>query len=283
VKLLGYLYTSPLRSFLRKTGGIALYRSLQRRREPREAESVPEHFPSKEELVLAGQHIQVQCADAGEVRRARSMRSDARLIEALMGQLGAGDTFWDVGASLGVYTMIAARHLAATNGSVIAFEPEARSFQWLGTNIELNELRNVRTLNLALGSTKGEVDLAVTEFAGSGAHTLITANLGTESVGKQTVRIERGDSIAREVSLRPPNVVKIDVEGFEYDVLRGLGDLIAAPECKALLCEVHFAQLDQAGRSEDVNLLRARLSEAGFEHESWLDPSHLLALKRRAG
>jgi FkbM family methyltransferase len=209
------------------------------------------------------------------------MRADTGIIGALMGELAAGDAFWDVGASLGVYSLVAASKLAGS-GSVIAFEPEARSFAWLEANIALNQMKNVKAVNLALGRSKGELALAVTEFAGSGAHTLITENLGSQSVAKQTVRIERGDALAREMNLPLPNVIKIDVEGFEYDVLSGLGDLVASARCKALLCEVHFAQLDQAGRSKDVDLLRSRLREAGFDRERWIDASHLLATKRPA-
>ncbi len=280
MSLLGHLYTSPLRSLLRKSGGIALYRSLRGSRESEAPnEPIPEHFPVAEALVLAGQRIEVRCEDEGSVRRTRSMRSDARLIEALMGELGAGDTFWDVGASLGVYSMIAARRVG-DGGRVVSFEPESRSFKWLGANLELNGLRNIRALNLALGRAEAMVELTVTEFAGSGAHTLIAGQLGKDSSGTEKVRVARGDAIALELGLPTPNAIKIDVEGFEFDVLCGLGDLLSAPTCKALLCEIHFSQLEHAGRSKDVELLRVRLRDAGFRKETWLDPSHLLVRKQ---
>ena len=74
-------------------------------------------------------------------------------------------------------------------------------------------------------------------------------------------------------------MLKIDVEGFEEDVIKGLGGALARPECRAVLIEVHFAILEERGERHAPARMQRFLRERGF-HVEWTDASHLAARRR---
>jgi hypothetical protein len=76
----------------------------------------------------------------------------------------------------------------------------------------------------------------------------------------------------------PPNVVKIDVEGFEAEVLRGFGALLERPSLRAVCVEVHFALLDTRSERNAPAEIERRLYAAGFRCR-WADHSHLVAVR----
>ena len=72
--------------------------------------------------------------------------------------------------------------------------------------------------------------------------------------------------------------MKIDVEGFEYEVIAGLGDVIREPSLRALGIEVHFGILKERGDEKAPARIERYLKDAGFD-VSWADPSHILAVR----
>ena len=134
---------------------------------------------------------------------------------------------FDVGANIGLTTLAFAS--IATEGRVFAFEPHASSFQYLTQNVAANStgsarLARVETLNAACGSSAGVGRLHEDSFsAGSfliADRTGELGRLGTE------VAIVRLDDVARQQELTRVDFVKIDVEGFELDVLAGMQDVL---------------------------------------------------------
>jgi len=80
-------------------------------------------------------------------------------------------------------------------------------------------------------------------------------------------------------SLPVPNVIKIDVEGMEEEVLLGLVQTLHRPECRLILCEVHFAVLDQRGRWDAPRRILYFLEDCGVDTIEWLNYGHLMATK----
>ena len=121
--------------------------------------------------------------------------------------------FLDVGAHLGKYTLRVARHL---DGLVIAVEPERSAFEFLVENIKLNNLKNVIPLNIAAWHKDEILDLFYAPHAGSST---LKRNLG---LGHEKVRARALDNVLNEMNISNVNLVKIDVEGSEYEVLKGI-------------------------------------------------------------
>jgi FkbM family methyltransferase len=141
-------------------------------------------------------------------------REQSRLFQQT---IRLGDQVLDIGASVGYYTLLAAR-LAGAQGRVVAFEPDLRNLRFLRAHVKANRLPGVTVLPLALGEEEGSFRFG----GGTGSG---TARLCTE--GTIEVPVRRLDALAAEHDLRPRHV-KIDVEGAELAVLRGGEQLIRA-------------------------------------------------------
>lgn len=131
------------------------------------------------------------------------------LVRALRG----GGSFFDVGANIGAYTLIASEQAAA---QVTAFEPHPRTFEELAANVSRNRRTNVTLVASAVGAHDGPVHLR--DGDRSATNRIVTA-LTPGAVAVPCVRL---DSYCARTGVRP-DVVKIDVEGAESDVVAGLG------------------------------------------------------------
>jgi FkbM family methyltransferase len=165
--------------------------------------------------------------------------------------LKPGDTFIDVGAHIGWFTTIAARQIGA-DGCVIACEPYPPNAAVLRGNLALNDLRNVRLVEMALGSEPGELSLAQTSDSGS-----VTA-LDWGPGQRTTTAMTTLDEVAADAPVI--TLLKMDVEGWEPHVLRGGRGTLR--RTRNVLFEINKSALKKADSSADelYNLLR----EAGF-------------------
>jgi FkbM family methyltransferase len=186
-----------------------------------------------------------------------------------------GDTVWDVGANVGLYTEQLAA-LTGRFGAVVAFEPTPACFEALAARCA--GLGQVLPRQEALGATDGEVPMALADDHLGATHTLVgaSAHQGDGGGGRVSVPLRRGDGLVARGEAPAPTVVKIDVEGFEGEVVEGLRETLARPACRAVFIEVHFALLARKGEPEAPAHLVRHLKDMGFRVR-WLDASHLEA------
>jgi len=126
-----------------------------------------------------------------------------------------GQIFLDIGSDTGLYAIQMAR-LVGAEGKVIALEPHPSSFRNLNENIQLNHLTNITPLNLAAWNKATRLKLYTSNWRGQ--HTT-KRNLHR---GYIEVEANRLDTILKQLKLQPPHWIKIDVEGSECEVLKGL-------------------------------------------------------------
>jgi FkbM family methyltransferase len=139
----------------------------------------------------------------------------------LMQSLRPGDTFVDIGANEGMMTLLGAR-LVGDTGLVISFEPNPGPGGLLRRNLQRNAIMNVEFHAAGLGEKRGEMPLFVPHInTGEGSFTAPADEAGGEYV---TCPVEVGDDMIGE---RTPRLIKIDVEGFEAHVLKGLEGTLA--------------------------------------------------------
>lgn len=158
---------------------------------------------------------------------------ESRVIRLLLKNIRQGDVVYDVGAFLGLHTIFFAKSVGE-NGKVIAFEPSFCSYQALKNNIELNSLDNVIPINIALGQTVG---LGI--IGGDDMSSYSLRELSKKDDSGHEVVIMPGDLAVVEKNLPQPNIVKIDVEGYEYLVIKGLENTLRKKFCRLVCCEVH--------------------------------------------
>jgi FkbM family methyltransferase len=272
------LYTSSLRSWLRRLGLIKLYGMAATVRRWRRLAAYRRNHPHSVDVHAGTFSATMLVGDAFEYHRVLSFKEDQHIIRAIVGRLRPGECYWDIGASLGLYSVLAAKAVGP-EGCVIAFEPEKRSFLRLSENVAANGLTNIRPFQLALGRDRQQARLAVQAAASSGTHSLIAQKMGNAGGGFQPIEVVPGDELRKQENLPIPTALKVDVEGAEEDVLIGLMETLCNSHCQAVVCEVHFAILEAAGRSAAPKRILELLSKCGFTRQSWLDYSHVLACK----
>jgi len=128
-----------------------------------------------------------------------------------------GDYVIDVGANVGFYTLLAAS-LAGSHGRVVAIEPLSQNVDRLLRHVSLNCLDTVTVIHAAVGDHMGTTRFAVNAQSNS---------MGRISPsGVLEVRLVSLDGLSAKGSLGIPDVVKIDVEGAEFEVLQGAERLL---------------------------------------------------------
>lgn len=136
-------------------------------------------------------------------------------IQLLRKYLSKGSAFLDIGANIGLMSVIASEYVGE-KGVVYAVEANPNTVPILQANIDLNDRKNVEVIPVALSDTSGTAVLFENWEVNRGGASLISQ--GTEEKGIE-VKVERLDDLFDENT--PIRLVKIDVEGFEPQVIRG--------------------------------------------------------------
>jgi FkbM family methyltransferase len=184
---------------------------------------------------------------------------------ALLDSVGSESIVWDVGANVGLYTE---KFLARGATRVVCIEPAPAALEALRAKFAA-ETDRVSVLPMALSDVCGTAAMAV-----DGASPTNQLKAAIDGQGLTEVRIMRADDLMRDHNVPAPTVLKIDVEGYELEVLRGFGELIRSKDLQAVFIEVHFALLHERGLDNAAEEISSRLSRAGF-NVRWLDLSHV--------
>ena len=277
------LYLNPARSWLRKLGIIKLISLPTKARIEKRYAQYEREKPSQLEVRGGGCTATMLVSNAQEYARCLSFNEDRHIIQAIITSLKNGDSYWDVGSSIGLYSLLVAQAVGE-QGKVIAFEPEAKSFRRLKENIAVNNLANIITFNFALGSEPVQMKLNVSKQASSGTHSLVStinrANSEQAQNEVQIVGVVVGDRLRLKENLQVPATIKVDVEGAEENVLIGLTETLKHPNCRTVVCEIHFSILESAGESDSPFRILKLIKSSGFNQILWLDHSHIAAYKQ---
>jgi len=166
------------------------------------------------------------------------------LVPVLEATLAPGGTMFDVGANIGVYAGWAA-WLVGPTGRVHAFEPVPATRARLERFVASNGLHRVTIVAAAVGAAPGSVTLHVVPHASGLASAVGPA---TPEATPLDVPLTSLDAyLATQPDATRPSLVKIDVEGFEFEVLRGAKDLLGRREAPVVLFESQAAHLARAG------------------------------------
>lgn len=192
--------------------------------------------PYRLTTVLFGCPVVLGIEARREITRAYGFELEAALMRRLLDHVRPGDTVYDVGANIGLISMILALHPAGRGCRVHSFEPEPRNFAELARNIGLNGLVDrVTPHQVALGRTEGEAALFVRGSTGDGRHSIAETKGAKGSI---KVKLSTATTFAR-TSGQPPDVIKIDIEGAEGEMLAGAEGLIATGQPREIIMEVH--------------------------------------------
>ncbi len=154
--------------------------------------------------------------------------------DAVRALLAPGDCVIDGGSHMGLFSLIAAQQVGPS-GSIHAFEANPDVHAMFLTNLKLNQVRTVKANLLALAEQPGEMTFCINEDTSLSSLT----DTGRGRVARRiTVHATNLDEYVRTHSLPPVKFLKLDLEGFEWDALRGATELIARNPEMAILCEL---------------------------------------------
>ena len=183
--------------------------------------------------------------------------TERSVMEEILRELKPNDVFWDVGANLGFYSLLAAN---CSGVDVAAFEPHPTTVKRLRKNVELNNKKSaIKVLNVALSDSEGRARFDPMELDSHGR-----AHLASDEIsGIIEVQTSSGDKLIETGIVPRPDIVKIDVEGAEHLVIKGMRSALLS--CRVLFCEVHPMYIEKYGSSAED--LEKTLKNMGFSVE----------------
>jgi FkbM family methyltransferase len=188
--------------------------------------------------------------------------------DILSKKLKPGMVFYDLGANIGFFSLLAARLVGAA-GQVFSFEPDSEIAGRLRRNISRNGFINATVVEAGIWSVSGNVNFVAADQSSPdrGVGRFVA---GAGAVAGTPTRCVALDDFIR--SAPTPDLIKCDVEGAEIEVFRGAENLLDARH-PLILCEMHSVDNDR--------FLREYFSRFGYSIES-VDDSHVLAVPQLA-
>jgi FkbM family methyltransferase len=172
------------------------------------------------------------------------LKDDA--LNCLLAQVGDQDHIIDIGTNIGYVSLRCSQK--ARHGKVTGFEPSAYNFNKAINNLALNPfIQNLSVNRIALGSSQGELNL---KSGGEHNRGMSSITIETDSSSIESVPVRRLDDWFRENGERKVNLIKLDVEGFEMEVLKG-AEWVIANHRPRLFIEVDKAYLTKFGATPE--------------------------------
>lgn len=189
---------------------------------------------------------------------------EPRVMYFLQDWLRCDDDFVDIGANVGVFSLLARRKIS--RGRILAVEASPRVFQKLRRNIEINCARNVTAINVAVHDRPGFVWLNVADGDCEGH--IVAGNKAPEGV---RVTADTLANILRQNKLSSASIIKMDVEGGELPIVLSSSDLLRSENPPVVLVDYYRRELAAAFRALDYKAYRY-CRDAKFLEEISGDP-----------
>jgi FkbM family methyltransferase len=176
-------------------------------------------------------------------------------------------TFVDIGANEGYYSIIAARNGAR----VLAVEPQKRLLDVIRTNAELNNVSSIEIMDCAISDEDGVGELYLNSSINPGASSFIKVT--AYNLPKTDVRVTTLKNLLNHAGIDVVDVMKIDIEGYEYEAIFGSMELFRSHKIRQLFIEPHASLISSRGLDPlDIDRF---LIECGYVSNGtvWRSPS----------
>lgn len=159
----------------------------------------------------------------------------------LLHYLHKDDLFFDIGANVGVYTILASK---VKNSQTICIEPLPSTYEKLKDNIQINRLTNVTSLNIGLSSEKSKLYFTTDKDTMNGVALL--SNKNTQEIDVDTL-----DNLARIHGI--PKIIKIDVEGYESNIILGGKSTLINETVEVIILELNGSGLKYGFNDDEIH------------------------------
>ncbi len=191
----------------------------------------------------------------------------SKFDKKMINSLRKGDVFWDVGSNQGEIVKKAKNSLGK-DIHCIAFEPHPI----LSENLKKLNFNNYQVVDVALSNKVGEAEFVFGSDVLQTTGRIISNKKNIETTKVKVIDLDYALNI---LNLKNPNVIKIDVEGHEYEVLSSiLSNITKLKKLRAIYVEIHMSILDKRKLSTDINTLITRFKVETKFKLNWIDLSH---------
>lgn len=171
--------------------------------------------------------------------------------EVIKQNISNGDLVMDIGANIGYFTLIMAKGIKE-NGKVFSFEPEPKNFELLKKNVEINNYSNVILEKKAIGNKTGIAKLYLADRKNnifhSGMHRIFRSDLVSQISNPVSINIIKLDDYLQDLKfIKKIRLIKIDVEGAEFDVLKGMSKILDENKGIKIVMEFSSENLEDYG------------------------------------
>ncbi|HEV3223253.1 MAG TPA: FkbM family methyltransferase [Puia sp.] len=151
--------------------------------------------------------------------------------------LKEGDCFVDIGSNIGMFSLYASR-MVGPSGLVIAFEPASETYKRMLENIKLNNIENIKPNLLGLSDKDEVLELNISSNGYEAWNTFVKTADKKFSL-KEKVEVKSLDNFLRgnAIDINKISLIKLDVEGFEINVLKGSSELLASQNAPVFMVE----------------------------------------------
>jgi FkbM family methyltransferase len=192
-------------------------------------------FPGKRSVIvrdIQGSRMYLDIRDKGVSQElALTGIREELFARTLQDALREGDCIVDIGANIGYYSLMEAR-LVGPRGQVYAIEPAPHNIQLLRDSVRLNDYRNIETFHLAIGQSDGISSLYLSDHPN-----WCSFYPPRKVTGQIDIQVASLDSFLKEK--RRPDLIRMDVEGYEYEILVGMRGILASGLPLRLFIEFH--------------------------------------------
>jgi FkbM family methyltransferase len=192
-----------------------------------------------------------RCSTTMETWRAMTLLvKEEGTVRFITAEVKPGDVFYDIGANVGPYTLMAAKRVRP-NGAVYAFEPHAPNFHSLMENVRLNELGDVvKVMSSALYDREGFFDFNYYESDAGTSMSQLGDNRDDRDRAFRPVFTERKhgttiDKLIQDRVIDRASLIKMDVDGNELLILKGMKTLLDQAPPRAILIEINLRHKDE--------------------------------------
>ncbi|MCP6718273.1 MAG: FkbM family methyltransferase [Patescibacteria group bacterium] len=176
-----------------------------------------------------------------EVSIWQSLCNEGEFLQKFLSKINHHTVFYDIGTHIGLYALSAAKY-KITPKFIYCWEPEPFIFKRLQENINLNRIERILPFSVALGSENSIIEMSTR----TGELGYFTPTLAIKSSKSTPVQVVKGDDWVYKKKLHLPSIIKIDVEGYEFNVLKGLEATIRQSK-PIIFLEIHPAFLKELG------------------------------------
>jgi FkbM family methyltransferase len=171
--------------------------------------------------------------------------------------LKKGDVFIDVGASIGLISLFSTQKVGVT-GMVVSFEPTLSSYTDLCDSVLINNAANIKTLKMGLGSQQTEMPIYFSRACPS----MIKTDQNDQNF--EVVPVNTLDNVLNELSIPNVKMIKIDVEGFELEVLQGGSKLFSNQNAPIICIEYISKSSNESFNGEEAMLFIKKINDYRF-------------------